>query len=114
IDTNDAITSKLAKEVVSHCFSRGVIILAIFSYSNRDKMHAVSFRVRKENQSMFDVRDIAEKLGGGGHPMASAARGKNKQKFIKRIARELKVLAMNNGLSYKYLRMADSIGKKRQ
>ncbi|MFW9995757.1 MAG: bifunctional oligoribonuclease/PAP phosphatase NrnA [Candidatus Odinarchaeota archaeon] len=110
LDTNGAIAGKLAKEVVLHSFSRNVVLLAIFSYSTRDKMYAVSFRVRKENQNMFDVMDLAEKLGGGGHPMASAARGENQEDFIEKIGTELKAIAVNHGLGYKYLRMADYIG----
>ncbi|MHA2294600.1 MAG: DHH family phosphoesterase [Candidatus Hodarchaeales archaeon] len=109
IDTNGAIEGKLAKEVIIHSFSRNVILLAILSYSTRDKMHAVSFRVKKEKQNLFNVREIAEKLGGGGHRMASAARSDDFDDFKMKIGNELRVLAVNYGFNYKYIRMADYV-----
>ncbi|MFX0064479.1 MAG: DHHA1 domain-containing protein, partial [Candidatus Hermodarchaeota archaeon] len=52
-----------------------------------------SFRVGKPWQDQYDVREIAERLGGGGHPMASAARSKDGDWLYKQVYQELQKLA---------------------
>lgn len=101
LDVVNAIDQKFAKEAISYAFKSGVKVLAILSYRKKSQKYSVSFRVENSVQNLVDVGKIAENLGGGGHKMASAARGNERNDFRNKIGKELEKLAKELGYSFK-------------
>lgn len=93
LDVVNAIDQKFSKEAIFYAFSNGIKVLAILSYREQSNKYSVSFRVENSVQSLVDVGKVAENLGGGGHKMASAARGINRKLFREKVEIELKVLS---------------------
>jgi len=67
-------------------------VLAVLYENPRDNSFQVSFRVHNELRGKVDVRRIAEELGGGGHPMAAGARGKDRNVLLEDVQRAFQEL----------------------
>lgn len=93
VDSRKAITGRFSKQIFPIAFERDVKVVAAVFIDSIDNLIGASFRVGKPWQDQYDVREIAERLGGGGHPMASAARSKDGDWLYKQVYQELQKLA---------------------
>ncbi|MFX0091397.1 MAG: DHH family phosphoesterase [Candidatus Hodarchaeota archaeon] len=93
IDARETISGKFSKVVFPIGFERDVKVIAAVFTDPIVQLTGASFRVGKPWQDQYDVRQIAEQLGGGGHKMAAATRAKDGNWLYEQVYQEMKKLA---------------------
>lgn len=88
-----AFSGKFNKQIFPIAFQKDVKVVAAVFIDTVDNLIGASFRVGKPWQDQYDVKEIAERLGGGGHPMASATRSTDGDWLYEQVYQELQKLA---------------------